>query len=53
MMEDEIKEIAEREGWSERTLIGVLIGVLEDVVLDTVAARKEAVLNAIEERAHG
>jgi len=53
MMEDEIKAIAHREGWSDATLVAVLIGVLDDIVLDECATMKASVLAAIEERAHG
>ncbi len=52
MLED-IKRIAEREGWSQATQIAVLAGVLEEIANSEQHWTAECVLRAIEERAHG
>lgn len=50
MLED-IKRIAEREGWSQATQIAVLAGVLEEIAATHLD--DSVILNMIEERAHG
>lgn len=53
MLEDKIKSIADREGWSEATLVSVLIGVLEDLSSHDFPANEDSIIRAVWERAHG
>lgn len=53
MLEDMIRELAADEGWSDTTLVAVLIGVLEDVARGNVDASSAGIFDAVEERALG